>query len=193
MSKFSILALIAVMILAVALVGCGGGGGGGGGNGSGGIDDPPPPIDDGNLGGDSGSSGSRLIGKVVRSTDGAAVANVAINFGINPTTGQAITAKSGSTGTFAIDIPLNTTVLGLFPGDSITFSVNTSGLSNYPTDANVSYDENNDGIYSSYPQGTIPVSIGVLQGATTNLGSIIVNYSGSSGGGGDVDPPDFPF
>ena len=159
MRRFMLVVGVAVL---VAVAGCGGGGG------------------------SSSSSGSStttsqvvITGTIVSDQSGhPVVAGVKITFGT-------LTASSGQDGTFKITLPTGTTLLTLFPSQSGYFSVDTSGITNFPTTRYVTYNG------ATYPQNQIPVPASVMAGTSTSLGTIQVGYLNPNDSSNPPGPPDY--
>jgi len=125
-----------------------------------------------------------ILGRVVRESDGAGVANVRIDFGWTPVK----ITRTGAKGFFAVNLGRDQAVLSLFPQDTWPpkFKIDTSGAglsTTLPVELSG----------QQYAQDSIVVPTAVLSMETNSLGTIkVLNGSGGGGGGGEEPPPPPP-
>ena len=149
MTRLRAAALGILLVVAVALAGCGGGGGNKT-QSSGGSTTPPPSL----------GAGTVLTGAVVSSLDGRGVDNVAIRLGA--TGFEAITSGGGK---FSIDVGSASAEL------SDTFQVDTSGAgAAFPTNRLITYSGG-----QTYCPDEVDMPVDILNGVRSDFGTITVS------------------
>lgn len=201
MKRFSLLALLAVIIVALAFAGCGGGGGGGtdmGGGGNGGGDDIEDPPGTGDLpGGDPGAGDtgtiSFVIGKVVNAETRAGIPNVTVIVTNKPELVTTYTTKTKADGSFQVALQDDVSILSLFDltGTPTIALVSSTAGTLYPSTQPVYYND----MWQS--QGNIEFDLAALiaEGDFGEIGLKSTSASGNddldgppSAGGGDGPP-----
>lgn len=166
MRRLSVAILLAGLVAAVALVGCGGGGGGGGSSDNGGSN-----------GGGSDNNGIVITGLIQNQMTGEPVSGVTVTLGQMST--QIFLGISQADGTFRVVLPVGVTMKTIYPSPVYTFSLDTA-------DHRV-FDVNYNGM--PYDPSTIAGPVDVWAGTSNDLGRIRATVLPPPGDDGGLPPP----